>query len=110
LVGISACATSAPREAARSPASSTPHLVSHDAAGEVNVRGKTVDEALDLVIAALDRAMLAGAPTLRIIHGHGTGRLKATLRAHLKTSAYVATFRPGSRSEGGDGVTIAQLK
>ncbi|NJN70209.1 MAG: endonuclease MutS2 [Nitrospira sp.] len=76
----------------------------------VDVRGQAADEALDQVIAALDRATLSGAPFLRIIHGHGTGRLKAVLRDYLKDSPYVAEFRPGDRAEGGDGVTVAKLR
>jgi len=76
----------------------------------LDLRGKTADEALDLTVAALDRAALAGAPLLRIIHGHGTGRLKAALRDYLKDSPYVGTFRAGERPEGGDGVTIVELK
>jgi DNA mismatch repair protein MutS2 len=75
----------------------------------VDVRGKAADEALDDVIAALDRATLAGVPFLRIIHGHGTGKLKASLRVYLKDSPYVAEFRTGDRGEGGDGVTIVKL-
>ena len=76
----------------------------------VDVRGKAADEALDDVIAALDRATLAAAPFLRIIHGHGTGKLKASLRDYLKDSPYVAEFRAEDRAEGGDGVTIATLR
>ena len=76
----------------------------------VDVRGKAADEALDDVIAALDRATVAGAPFLRIIHGHGTGKLKASLRDYLKGSPYVAEFCAGDRAEGGDGVTIATLR
>ncbi|MGH7410146.1 MAG: Smr/MutS family protein, partial [Candidatus Methylomirabilis sp.] len=49
-------------------------------------------------------------PLLRIIHGHGTGRLKAALRDYLKDSPYVGAFRAGERPEGGDGVTIVELK
>jgi DNA mismatch repair protein MutS2 len=76
----------------------------------VDVRGQAADEAIDHVVAALDRAALSGAPFLRIIHGHGTGRLKSVLREYLKDSPYVADFRPGDRSEGGDGVTIARIR
>jgi len=76
----------------------------------VDVRGKAADEALDDVVAALDRATLAAVPFLRIIHGHGTGKLKATLREYLKDSPYVAGTRPGDRAEGGDGVTIVTLR
>ena len=76
----------------------------------VDVRGQAADDALDQVVAALDRATLEGAPLLRIIHGHGTGKLKASLRAYLKDSPYVATTRPGDRAEGGDGVTIVSVR
>lgn len=76
----------------------------------VDVRGQAADEALDRVVAALDRAALGGASFLRIIHGHGTGRLKSVLRAYLKDSPYVADFRPGDRAEGGDGVTVARIR
>ncbi len=98
------------------PVSSSPHRVSTgsgsglDEQTVVDVRGKAVDEALDNVIAALDRATLAGTPFLRIIHGHGTGKLKSSLRGYLKDSPYVVRFRPGDRAEGGDGATIATLR
>jgi DNA mismatch repair protein MutS2 len=75
----------------------------------VDVRGKAADEALDEVVAALDRATLAGVPFVRIVHGHGTGKLKASLRDYLKNSPYVAEFRTGDRTEGGDGVTVVKL-
>jgi DNA mismatch repair protein MutS2 len=76
----------------------------------VDVRGQASDEALDQVVAALDRATLDGAPFLRIIHGHGTGKLKAALREYLKDSPYVESFRPGDRAEGGDGVTVVKVR
>jgi DNA mismatch repair protein MutS2 len=76
----------------------------------VDVRGQAVDEAVDQVLAALDRATLGGAHSLRIIHGHGTGKLKSTLRTYLKSSAYVAHLCAGERHEGGDGVTIVTIR
>jgi DNA mismatch repair protein MutS2 len=76
----------------------------------VDLRGKAADEALEATVAALDRAALAGHPSLRVIHGHGTGRLKSAIRDYLKESPYVASFRPGDRPEGGDGVTVVQLR
>jgi DNA mismatch repair protein MutS2 len=81
-----------------------------DALAEIDVRGQAGDEALDTLVAALDRALLAGRPWLRIIHGYGTGRLKSVLRDYLAASPYAARFRAGSRAEGGDGVTIVELK
>ncbi len=85
-------------------------LAEAEAATVLDLRGKMADEALDATVAALDRAALAGAPLLRIIHGHGTGRLKAVIRDYLKSSPYVAAFRAGERAEGGDGVTVVQLQ
>lgn len=103
-------------QAALPPVSPSPRRVSSgggldlDEQTVVDVRGKAADEALDDVVAVLDRATLAGAPFLRIIHGHGTGKLKASLRNYLKGSPYVAEFRAGDRAEGGDGATIVRLK
>jgi DNA mismatch repair protein MutS2 len=96
-----------PTEAPRPLAASFPFGDDHTV---VDVRGQAADEALDHVIAALDRAMLTGAGFLRIIHGHGTGKLKARLREYLKDSPYVVKSRPGDQSEGGDGVTVAELR
>jgi DNA mismatch repair protein MutS2 len=75
----------------------------------LDVRGKTADEALDVLVGCLDHAALAGTTQVRVIHGHGTGRLKQVLREYLKDSPYVAAFRPGERAEGGDGVTVVSL-
>lgn len=83
---------------------------SEEASIALDLRGAAADEAMDRTLAALDRATLIGSPSLRIIHGHGTGRLKTTLRTYLKASPYVSSFRPGERAEGGDGVTIVTLK
>jgi DNA mismatch repair protein MutS2 len=103
------------RAAPPTPLSSSPRRVSSggglglDEQTVVDVRGKAADEALDDVVAALDRATMSAVPFLRIIHGHGTGKLKASLRDYLKVSPYVAEFRAGDRAEGGDGVTIVKL-
>ncbi|MCG3778386.1 MAG: Endonuclease MutS2 [Nitrospira sp.] len=98
------------------PALSTPRWVQSNGGMElaeqtvVDVRGRAADEALDQVVVALDRATVAAVPFLRIIHGHGTGKLKVSLRDYLKDSPYVAGTRPGDRAEGGDGVTIVTLR
>jgi DNA mismatch repair protein MutS2 len=102
--GRPASSTSSPR---RIPASNGLGL---DEQTVVDVRGQAADEALNQVVAALDRATVDGAPFLRIIHGHGTGRLKSVLREYLRGSPYVAEFRPGDKAEGGDGVTVAKLR
>lgn len=89
---------------------STQTLAPEDIQETFDVRGRTADDALDVVVAGLDRAILGGSPFVRIIHGHGTGRLKSALREYLKASPYVVTFRPGDQAEGGDGVTIVELR
>ncbi len=87
-----------------------PARLETDEALIVDLRGKTAEDALDETIKALDRAATGGLPWIRLIHGHGTGRLKTTLRDYLKSSPYVARFRPGDKTEGGDGVTIVELR
>ncbi len=59
-------------------------VVDNDAPTVLDLRGKTADEALELTVAGLDRAALAGSPMLRVIHGHGTGRLKSAIREYLQ--------------------------
>jgi DNA mismatch repair protein MutS2 len=100
------------RSAAASPRRLSPGVSPAEAgaATVLDLRGKMADEALEATVAALDKAALAGAPLLRVIHGHGTGRLKTVIREYLKSSPYVAAFRAGERAEGGDGVTVVELK
>jgi DNA mismatch repair protein MutS2 len=74
------------------------------------VIGTRVDEALGRIDRALDQAAAAGALRLRILHGHGTGRLKRAIRAHLAVSPYAASHRPGEDAEGGDAATIVTLR
>ena len=76
---------------------------------ELMLLGKTVDEALEAVDRFLDRSALAGRSEVRIIHGHGTGRLKAAIRKFLEGHTHVRSHRPGGAGEGGDGATVARL-
>jgi len=69
----------------------------------------TVDDMLPVLDKYLDNAYLAGVPSVRIIHGKGTGALRRAVREHLRNHPLVATFRPGDAAEGGDGVTVVQL-
>jgi DNA mismatch repair protein MutS2 len=113
LIGLAREPSSAPPPAA--PSESARRFLTGGGLGldeqtVVDVRGQAVDEALDQVVAALDRTTLSGTPYLRIIHGYGTGRLKSALREYLKGSPYVVEFRQGDRAEGGDGVTVVKLR
>jgi len=76
----------------------------------LDLRGYRVEEALDEVENYLDKASLANLSPVYIIHGHGTGALKQAVRDFLKTSPYVAKFRSGEDTEGGDGVSVVEIK
>lgn len=75
-----------------------------------DLRGLIVDSALNKLENDLDRMMRSNINTAVVIHGHGTGALKTAVRQWLRFSHYVKGFRPGEQSEGGDGVSIVQLK
>lgn len=74
---------------------------------EINLIGKTVDEAISLLDKYLDDAYLAHIPSVRIVHGKGTGALRKAVHNHLKRLKYVDSFRLGEFGEGDSGVTIA---
>jgi DNA mismatch repair protein MutS2 len=78
-------------------------------AGELRLIGKTTDEARDLLEEYLDDAFMAGLPSVRIIHGKGTGAVRRAVEDVLSTHPLVTTHRPGSASEGGGGATVAAL-
>lgn len=76
---------------------------------EINLIGKTVDEALSELDKYLDDAYLAHLPQVTIIHGRGTGALKNAVHAHLKKTKYVKSYRVGGFGEGDHGVTIVEF-
>ena len=84
--------------------------VSRDFRDEIDLRGKTGDEAWSAVDKYFDEAQLSGFSTVRLIHGKGTGALKNALWAYLKHDSRVASFRIGKYGEGDGGVTIVTLK
>ena len=77
---------------------------------ELMVIGSTVDEALARAEKFLDDALLADERRLRVVHGHGTGRLREALRRHFREHPLVASVAPAPENEGGDGATIVELK
>jgi len=74
-----------------------------------DLRGQRVDEALDALAAALDRAAQGGRDRLLVIHGLGTGALRKAVREHLSASPYVARLEAAGPGEGGDGASVAYL-
>ena len=77
---------------------------------EINLLGKTVDEAISELDKYLDDAYLAHMPNVRVVHGKGTGALRSAVHAHLKRLKYVKEFRLGEYGEGDAGVTIVTFK
>jgi DNA mismatch repair protein MutS2 len=80
------------------------------AGAELNLIGKTTDEAVDLTDKFLDEAFLNGLSKLRIIHGHGTGALRRAIADLLKEHPHVARFAAASQDKGGAGATTVELK
>jgi DNA mismatch repair protein MutS2 len=85
-------------------------LVSQSTSPTVDLRGQTGDDSLAVVEAALDRAALAGQSHLMVVHGHGTGALRKRIRGYLEDSPYVARWAPGTSRQGGDGVSVVELR
>ena len=77
---------------------------------EVDLRGLTVEEALLEVASALEEARALGLPTLRLLHGKGTGALRQAIREALRRDKRVETFADAPPHEGGHGVTVVVLK
>ena len=82
---------------------------SNDTESEIHLRRLTVDEALFRLEPFLNQAFLVGLPTVRVIHGKGTGTLRQAVREELKNHPLVNSFRPAELAEGGNGATIVEL-
>lgn len=83
---------------------------SYSVSTEINLLGKTVDEALSELDKYLDDAYLAHLPSVRIVHGKGTGALRKAVQNYLRKNKTVKSFRLGEFGEGDAGVTIAEFK
>ena len=77
---------------------------------EINVLGMTVEEALFEVDNFIDKAVTDNLAEVKVIHGVGTGKLRAAISQHLKRNRNVESFRLGKYGEGETGVTIIKLK
>jgi DNA mismatch repair protein MutS2 len=102
-----------PLEAARKRGGVTVATVHNDTdymASEINVIGRTADEAQTEVERFLDRAFLAGLPRIRIVHGTGMGVLRRTLREYLRNHPHVTTITEPPQNQGGQGATEVELR
>jgi DNA mismatch repair protein MutS2 len=107
---VPAASKQTPIESARRRGISVSVAEPEVASSEINVIGKTADEAHDDVEKFLDRAFLAGLSRIRIIHGTGMGVLRRTLRAWLKEHPQVASVTEPGQNEGGAGATVVELR
>ena len=77
---------------------------------EINLLGKTVDEAIAILDKYLDDAYISKLPQVRVVHGKGTGALRNGVTSYLRGVPYVKDFRLGQIGEGDAGVTIVDFK
>ncbi|MEO6806973.1 MAG: Smr/MutS family protein [Edaphobacter sp.] len=102
-----------PLEAARKRGGITVATVNNDTdymTSEINVIGRTADEAQTEVERFLDRAFLAGLPRIRIVHGTGMGVLRRTLREYLRSHPHVTAITEPPQNQGGQGATEVELR
>ena len=83
---------------------------SNTISSEINIRGLLVKEALDSTDKYLDDAYLAGIPTVRILHGKGTGALRKAIHDELRVNPRVTKYQLAPLSQGGEGVTVVTFK
>lgn len=88
----------------------TNNIKSKTVSTEINVIGQTVDEATFVIDKYLDDCAMANLPSARIVHGKGTGKLRAGIHTFLKTHPHVKSFRLGTFGEGEMGVTVVEIK
>ncbi len=74
-----------------------------------DLRGQTVEEALETLELFLSQAVLNKCPRVQLIHGHGMGKIKQLVRDYLGSTGIGKKFEPAGREEGGDGVTIVEF-
>ena len=79
-------------------------------APELNLIGQRVEPALEELDSYIDRALVAARKEIRVVHGHGSGRLRQAVREHLRSHRGVTSIRSGAPNEGGDGATVVTLR
>ena len=113
IAGVESVKVVTPLEAARRRGGVTVATAHNDTdymASEINVIGRTADEAQTEVERFLDRAFLAGLPRIRIVHGTGMGVLRRTLREYLRSHPHVTSVTEPPQNQGGQGATEVELR
>jgi DNA mismatch repair protein MutS2 len=87
-----------------------PEIRVAEVSSELNLIGQRVEPALELLDHYLDQAVLGSRQEVRVIHGHGSGRLREALRAHLARHPAVASAAAAPAQQGGDGATVVTLR
>ncbi|HJP82333.1 MAG TPA: endonuclease MutS2 [Fimbriimonadaceae bacterium] len=100
----------APTESVQKPRANLGLQRAQSAATEIHLRGTRAEDAMDELDRFLDDAVLAGLPSVRIVHGKGEGILRGLTRERLRANRNVKSFREGEPGEGGAGVTVAVFK
>jgi DNA mismatch repair protein MutS2 len=77
---------------------------------EINLIGMRVEPALEQLDSYIDQALLASRKEVRVVHGHGSGRLRQAVREHLRGHRGIAEIRSGAPNEGGDGATVVTFR
>jgi DNA mismatch repair protein MutS2 len=77
---------------------------------EINLIGMRVEPALEQLDSYIDQALLASRKQVRVVHGHGSGRLRQAVREHLRGHRGIAEIRSGAPNEGGDGATVVTFR
>jgi DNA mismatch repair protein MutS2 len=110
--GAGGGAKSKPRPGAAAPAApdDTLTLAVPSSSNTLDLRGQRADDAISAIESYLDRAALDGRSPVFVVHGHGTGALRKQVRAYLDGSPYVARWLPGEPRQGGDGVSVIELR
>jgi DNA mismatch repair protein MutS2 len=94
----------------RSTPKATYSMPDFEPSSEVDLRGLRAEEVESRLQPALDAAIQAALPELRIIHGKGTGALREVVAELLRSDPRIGSFRPGGIGEGGSGVTVVELR
>jgi DNA mismatch repair protein MutS2 len=102
----------APREFRPTPSLATRGDIDESTAvpPEINLIGMRVEPALEQLDSYIDQALLASRKEVRVVHGHGSGRLRQAVRQHLRSHRGIADIRSGAPNEGGDGATVVTFR